>query len=72
MQREWERMLGEEMQGRLPTGIPPLDITRYSAPTPVEKEDASAWQKALDNAQAQLEHQLNRYTKLRFLLLSFS
>jgi pre-mRNA-splicing factor SPF27 len=61
MQREWERMLEEERQGKVPVGIPPLNVTRYSAPPPAERTDASAWQKAMENAQAQLEHQQNRF-----------
>lgn len=68
MQREWERMLSEERQGKLPVGVPPLDVTRYSAPPPGEKAGSGAWQAALDNAQAQLEHQQNRVDNLELLL----
>lgn len=61
-------MLEEERQGRVPVGIPPLDVTRYSAPSPAERGDASAWQRSLENAQAQLEHQQNRVDNLELLL----
>jgi hypothetical protein len=42
--------------------LPDLDKTRYSLPPPPQHlgEDLNAWQAAVNNAKAQLEHQFNR------------
>jgi pre-mRNA-splicing factor SPF27 len=40
--------------------LPPLDSSRYQLPAPIDVTDEE-WQKALDNAKAQLEHQRIRY-----------
>ncbi|KZW02053.1 breast carcinoma amplified sequence 2 [Exidia glandulosa HHB12029] len=49
--------------------IPPIDTTRYQLPPPPSGQDASeeAWQKALDNAKAQLTHQELRQSNLALL-----
>jgi pre-mRNA-splicing factor SPF27 len=50
--------------------MPPLDVTRFRLdPPPQQKRgDPAAWRAALDNANAQLEHQLNRIANLELLL----
>lgn len=42
--------------------MPQLDTTRYNLEPPAESErdDPEAWQRAVDNASAQLEHQAQR------------
>ena len=39
--------------------LPPLDVARYrlDQPADVLRNDPAAWEKAVDNAKAQLEHQ---------------
>ncbi|KAI8466280.1 MAG: breast carcinoma amplified sequence 2 [Monoraphidium minutum] len=63
LQAEYERV-----RARQP--MPPLDITRFRLdPPPMAKRgDVGAWRSALDNAGAQLEHQLNRISNLELLL----
>jgi pre-mRNA-splicing factor SPF27 len=50
--------------------MPPLDVTRYqlAAPGPDKAHDPAAWRAAVDNAQAQLEHQHNRVQNLELML----
>ncbi len=50
--------------------MPPLDVTRFrlDPPPAAKRGDAAAWRAALDNAHAQLEHQLNRIANLELLL----
>jgi hypothetical protein len=50
----WKRVSKGE---KLPKTI---DVTRYRLPVP-ENDDVEAWEKAVDNAKAQLEQQHNRY-----------
>eukprot|EP00966_Prymnesium_polylepis_P071343 1657410-Prymnesium_polylepis.1 len=47
--------------------MPKLDTTRYQLdPPPSSRQtDLAAWQKSIDNAQAQLEHQANRCVRAR-------
>lgn len=42
--------------------VPPPDTTRYRLDPPPEAQqnDPAAWKKAIDNAKAQLEHQVRR------------
>jgi pre-mRNA-splicing factor SPF27 len=50
--------------------MPPLDITRFrlDPPPQTKRGDAAAWRAALENANSQLEHQLNRIANLELLL----
>ena len=50
--------------------MPPLDVARFrlDPPPAAKRSDPAAWQAALDNAHAQLEHQLNRIANLELLL----
>jgi len=50
--------------------MPPLEITRFrlDPPPQAKRGDVAAWRSALDNANAQLEHQLNRIANLELLL----
>eukprot|EP00053_Salpingoeca_punica_P005052 m.52398 g.52398 ORF g.52398 m.52398 type:complete len:210 (-) comp13069_c0_seq1:313-942(-) len=47
----------------------PMDMSRYELPPPSKAEQGSveAWQQSVHNAQAQLEHQLNRIDNLELL-----
>jgi len=47
-----------------------MDLERYNLnpPPPNQRSDPAAWQAALDNAHAQLEHQRNRQLNLELLL----
>jgi pre-mRNA-splicing factor SPF27 len=49
--------------------LPPPDTSRYRLDPPTESaaEDPAAWQAALDNAKAQLEHQALRIQNLELL-----
>ncbi|EIW86423.1 breast carcinoma amplified sequence 2 [Coniophora puteana RWD-64-598 SS2] len=48
--------------------LPPLDTIRYQLPAPLTAPGTDEeWQQALDNAQAQLEHQRIRQTNLALL-----
>eukprot|EP01126_Amoeba_proteus_P003273 TRINITY_DN11087_c0_g2_i1.p1 TRINITY_DN11087_c0_g2~~TRINITY_DN11087_c0_g2_i1.p1 ORF type:complete len:153 (-),score=41.44 TRINITY_DN11087_c0_g2_i1:77-535(-) len=67
MQHEWERMLSEEQQTGHPTGIPQLNVSRYTVPPPTERT-AAGWLEAYNNAAAQLQHQQNRVDNLELLL----
>ena len=64
-------MLDSEFQ-RVAGGTPlaALDLQRYNLnpPPPAQRGDPAAWQIALDNAHAQLEHQRNRLLNLELLL----
>jgi pre-mRNA-splicing factor SPF27 len=64
LERDWAKM---EQTGTYT--LPDLDKTRYSLPPPPEhlSGDLAAWQRAVDNAKAQLEHQLNRIENLELL-----
>ncbi len=53
LQAELERVSNHRL-------LPPLDTTRYQLPAPTELENEEAWQEALKNARAQLEHQKMR------------
>ena len=54
LQAELERISNHRL-------LPPLDTTRYQLPAPTKLENEEEWQKALDNARAQLEHQRLRW-----------
>lgn len=43
-----------------------LDLSRYKLDAP-SSDDPAVWQRAIENAQAQLEHQLNRTVNLELL-----
>ena len=64
-------MLEAELQ-RVSGGAPlaALDLMRYNLnpPPASQRGDPAAWQTALDNAHAQLEHQRNRLLNLELLL----
>lgn len=63
IQTEFERISrGEQLDA--------MDIERYNLnpPPPSKRSDPAAWQAALDNANAQLEHQRNRLLNLELLL----
>jgi pre-mRNA-splicing factor SPF27 len=64
-------LLQAELQ-RVAKGTPltALDLQRYNLnpPPPAQRGDPAAWQTALDNAHAQLEHQRNRLLNLELLL----
>lgn len=49
--------------------MPVLSMKRYELPEPPSNRltEVSAWQEAVDNSQAQLEHQLNRITNLQLM-----
>ena len=62
LQAEWMRICdGQPM--------PKLDTSRYqlAAPPTNKQTDLTAWQKSVENAQSQLEHQSNRITNLELL-----
>ena len=63
MQSELERVSRKE-------ALQALDLARYALhpPSTSEANDPLAWQKALENAQAQLQHQKNRILNLELLL----
>ena len=44
-----------------------IDISRYALNAPPNPADAAAWEEALKNAKAQLEHQLARIVNLELL-----
>ncbi len=44
-----------------------LDVTRFRLPVPSDSVDPADWQSALENAQAQLEHQENRLMNLELV-----
>jgi len=62
LQAEWMRICDQQP-------MPKLDTTRYQLdPPPSSRQtDLAAWQKSIDNAQAQLEHQANRISNLELL-----
>ncbi|KAH7622113.1 putative Pre-mRNA-splicing factor SPF27-like protein [Nannochloris sp. 'desiccata'] len=68
---EKNELLQSELQ-RVSTGTPlsALDLQRYNLnpPPSSQRGDPAAWQTALDNAHAQLEHQRNRLLNLELLL----
>jgi len=70
LQKEWNRMCHESAQGADPQAFPPIDITRYASPRPPPhlQKTNTAWQQALDNANAQLEHLKNRADNLELTL----
>ncbi|CAE6433453.1 unnamed protein product [Rhizoctonia solani] len=49
--------------------LPPLDTTRHQLPAPADQANATEeeWQKSLQNAKAQLEHQRRRQVNLSLL-----
>jgi pre-mRNA-splicing factor SPF27 len=63
-------ILATEM-GRLAKGAPMrgLDLTRYDVQPPAldKQNDVAAWEKAVNNAKAQLQHQTNRQLHLELL-----
>ena len=59
LQAELERVSNHRL-------LPPLDTTRYQLPAPMKPDNEEEWQKALQNARAQLEHQRLRYVYSRF------
>jgi pre-mRNA-splicing factor SPF27 len=62
MKKEMERIAsGQRMQL--------LSMKRYELPDPPSNRltDVAAWQEAVDNSQAQLEHQLNRISNLQLM-----
>lgn len=63
LQREYERV-------RALQPMPALDVTRYRLDPPPQskRNDHAAWVAAVNNAHAQLEHQLNRILNLELLL----
>jgi len=62
LETEWKRVLERKAQT-------PLDTSRYTVqpPTEEDKTNLEAWQKAVQNAQAQLEHQTNRLVNLELM-----
>jgi len=62
MQAEWLRVCAEEP-------MPTMDVSRYQLdPPPRAKQgDVAAWNHAVDNAQAQLEHQGTRLDNLELM-----
>ncbi|ELU44636.1 BCAS2 domain-containing protein [Rhizoctonia solani AG-1 IA] len=63
-------MLAAELE-RVERGepLPPLDTTRHQLPAPADQANATEeeWQKSLQNAKAQLEHQRRRQVNLSLL-----
>ena len=55
LQAEWMRVCDQQSMSR-------IDITRYALePPPIAKQaDPQAWRRAVENAEAQLEHQATR------------
>jgi len=62
LEAEWMRICDQQPMSK-------LDTTRYQLdPPPSNRQtDIAAWQKSVDNAQAQLEHQANRISNLELL-----
>mmetsp|Transcript_34414 Transcript_34414/g.90558 ORF Transcript_34414/g.90558 Transcript_34414/m.90558 type:complete len:224 (-) Transcript_34414:328-999(-) len=62
LQVEWMRVCERQP-------MPKMDTSRYQLdpPPPDQQSDPAAWQRAVDNAQAQLEHQSTRIGNLELL-----
>ena len=62
LQAEWMRVCDEQP-------MPRIDTSRYQldAPPQAKQGDVGAWRRAVDNAQAQLDHQGNRICNLELL-----
>eukprot|EP00908_Phaeocystis_cordata_P006975 Transcript_17617.p3 GENE.Transcript_17617~~Transcript_17617.p3 ORF type:complete len:155 (-),score=64.44 Transcript_17617:24-488(-) len=62
LQAEWMRVCDEQP-------MPRIDTSRYQldAPPQAKQADPVAWRRAVENAEAQLEHQANRLTNLELL-----
>lgn len=62
LQAEWMRVCDRQP-------MPRIDVSRYQldAPPQAKQGDVGAWRRAVDNAQAQLDHQGNRICNLELL-----
>lgn len=62
LEAEWMRVCAEQP-------MPQMDTSRYQleAPPPSKQSNIAAWERAVGNAQAQLEHQTNRLDNLELL-----
>jgi len=62
LETEWKRV--QERRG-----LSPFDTSRYSVDPPLEEEKGQivAWQKAVQNAKAQIENQTNRIVNLELM-----
>uniref|UniRef100_A0A7S0J100 Pre-mRNA-splicing factor SPF27 n=1 Tax=Calcidiscus leptoporus TaxID=127549 RepID=A0A7S0J100_9EUKA len=62
LEAEWLRVCAEQP-------MPQMDTSRYQleVPPPNKQSNAAAWERAVGNAQAQLEHQANRLDNLELL-----
>ena len=68
-ERGWEAVdgeMGEEGGRAMDPNI--MDMGRYELPGAVDPTDPESWTSAVDNANAQLEHQQNRVLNLQLLL----
>ncbi|OLY85013.1 Pre-mRNA-splicing factor SPF27-like protein [Smittium mucronatum] len=60
LRKEYERIKNGEKMSQ-------FDTTRYKLEQPSSKDSVSEWEKAVDNSQSQLEHQLIRIENLELL-----
>jgi len=62
LQAEWLRVCAQEP-------MPPMDVSRYQLDPPprAKQADLAAWNRSVENAQAQLEHQGTRLDNLELL-----